>query len=75
MKHRRRRLGALAVAGALAAALLAPAGAAVAAPGATGDLVRSKEYWLDSYGIRNAWNTTKGAGVTIAIIDLSLIHI
>ena len=54
--------------------LLAPTGASVAtasvgAPRATGDTVRSKEYWLDSYGIRNAWSTTKGAGVTIAIID------
>jgi len=55
-------------------AVLAPAGAgmstaAAGAPRATGDLVRSKEYWLDSYGIRAAWNVTKGAGVTIAIID------
>jgi type VII secretion-associated serine protease mycosin len=58
----------------LAAVLLAPTGAVVTtaeagAPRATGDLVRSKEYWLDSYGIRSAWNVTKGAGVTIAIID------
>lgn len=75
MRHRRRRrLVVAAVAGALAAALLAPTGAVVTtaesgAPRATGDLVRSKEYWLDSYGIRSAWNVTKGAGVTIAIID------
>jgi len=79
MRHRaRRNLGAVAAAGALAAALLAPAfvGATPAitttsmgAPAATGDLVRSKEYWLDSYGIRSAWNVTKGAGVTIAIVD------
>ena len=67
-------MAAAAVAGALAAALLAPAGGglsttATAAPRATGDTVRSHEYWLDSYGIRAAWNTTKGAGVTIAIID------
>ena len=68
-RARRRGLGAAAVAGALAAALLAPAGAAVAVPSAASDTVRSKEYWLDSYGIRTAWNTTKGAGVTIAIID------
>ncbi|MGL4340186.1 MAG: S8 family serine peptidase, partial [Rhodoglobus sp.] len=27
------------------------------------------EYWLDDYGIRAAWATTQGAGVTIAIID------
>jgi len=61
----------------LAWALLAPAAAAAApmqpaAPRTTGDLVRSKEYWLDSYGIRSAWNVTKGAGVTIAIIDTGI---
>jgi type VII secretion-associated serine protease mycosin len=62
------------VAAVLAVAMLTPTGAGTApaaegAPRATGDLVRSKEYWLDSYGIRSAWNVTKGAGVTIAIID------
>ncbi|MEO9104209.1 MAG: S8 family serine peptidase, partial [Terrimesophilobacter sp.] len=30
---------------------------------------RDREYWLTQYGIATAWNTTKGAGVTIAIID------
>jgi len=69
VRHRALAVAAAAVAAVLAGALLAPAGAAVAAPRATGDLVRSKEYWLDSYGIRSAWNVTKGAGVTIAIID------
>ena len=77
MRSRRRRrvsAAAAAVAAALAVALLAPAGAVVTtaaagAPRATGDPVRGKEYWLDSYGIRSAWNITKGAGVTIAIID------
>ena len=33
------------------------------------DPVRDAEYWLDEYGIRAAWNTTRGAGVTIAVID------
>jgi type VII secretion-associated serine protease mycosin len=69
MRRRARASGAAAVAAVLAVALLAPGGVAVAAPRAAGDLVRSKEYWLDSYGIRSAWNVTKGAGVTIAIID------
>ena len=69
MKHRGRRVAAAAGAAARTVALLAPAGGAVATPRATGDTVRSKEYWLDSYGIRAAWNTTKGSGVTIAIID------
>jgi subtilisin family serine protease len=36
---------------------------------ATADPVRDDEYWLDTYGIRAAWATTQGAGVTIAIID------
>ena len=36
---------------------------------ASADAVRNDQYWLDSYGIRAAWATTQGAGVTIAIID------
>ena len=43
-------------------------GAAVA-PDAQADPVRAAEYWLDEYGIRDAWATTRGAGVRIAIID------
>ena len=35
----------------------------------TDDPVRAAEYWLDDYGIRDAWQTTRGAGVRIAIID------
>ena len=33
------------------------------------DGLRDAEYWLSEYGIRTAWNTTKGAGITIAVID------
>jgi subtilisin family serine protease len=33
------------------------------------DAVRDREYWLDDYGIRDAWAVTRGDGVTIAIID------
>jgi type VII secretion-associated serine protease mycosin len=33
------------------------------------DYIRDGEYWLDQYGIRKAWATTKGRGVTIAVID------
>jgi type VII secretion-associated serine protease mycosin len=33
------------------------------------DTVRDAQYWLDEYGIRTAWTTTQGAGVTIAVID------
>jgi len=56
-----RRLVALAVA---TAALLA-----LGAAPASADSIRNREYWLSEYTISQAWNTTKGAGVTIAIID------
>ncbi|NYE19813.1 S8 family peptidase [Microbacterium immunditiarum] len=36
------------------------------------DPVRAAEYWLDAYGIRRAWETTRGAGVRIAIIDTGI---
>lgn len=74
-RSRPRPLFRVVVVGVTAAALLAPAAGATAAPAAStartarSDLVRSKEYWLDNYGIRSAWKTTRGKGVTIAIID------
>jgi len=40
----------------------------IAAP-ASADSIRDKEYWLAGYGVSTAWKTTKGAGVTVAIID------
>lgn len=52
---------ALVVVGLVASA--APATASVT------DAVRDSQYWLDDYGIRDAWNVTRGAGVTIAVID------
>ncbi|MFK4761984.1 S8 family serine peptidase [Microbacterium sp. ZW T5_45] len=33
------------------------------------DPVRAAEYWLDAANIREAWNTTRGDGVRIAVID------
>ncbi|WBU39426.1 S8 family serine peptidase [Homoserinibacter sp. YIM 151385] len=39
------------------------------AASASADQVRDREYWLGEYGIREAWQTTRGAGVRIAIID------
>jgi subtilisin family serine protease len=47
----------------------APAHAAPASVGVAADAVRDREYWLDDYRIRDAWSVTRGAGVTIAIID------
>ena len=40
-----------------------------AAPPARADSVRDLEYWLSSYGVQQAWATTRGAGITIAVID------
>ncbi|WP_375383785.1 S8 family serine peptidase [uncultured Microbacterium sp.] len=36
------------------------------------DPVRAAEYWLDAYGIRAAWATSRGAGVRIAVIDTGI---
>lgn len=33
------------------------------------DQVRDLEYWLNDYGFSKAWETTKGAGVKVAVID------
>jgi type VII secretion-associated serine protease mycosin len=44
----------------------------VAGQSASADGLRDKEYWLSTYGISKAWNTTKGAGVTIAVIDTGI---
>jgi type VII secretion-associated serine protease mycosin len=51
------------------AILLAAASVLVAAQPAHADVIRDREYWLDDYGIRDAWTVTRGKGVTIAIID------
>ncbi len=53
----------------VAVAVLAATLAGGPAHAAPGDGVRDREYWLDDYGIRSAWSVTRGAGVTIAIID------
>src|SRR3546814_5343272 len=60
-----KRIAAAAAALVLAGSL---AGAAVVPEDPT-DPVRAGEYWLDQYGVREAWQTTRGAGVRIAVID------
>ncbi|WP_307806994.1 S8 family serine peptidase [Naasia sp. SYSU D00057] len=54
---------------ALAAAVCAAALLLAAPLPAHADTVRDLEYWLDDYGISDAWSTTRGAGVTVAVID------
>jgi type VII secretion-associated serine protease mycosin len=54
-----------AAAAVVAASVVALAGAAPA----SADIVRDYEYWLGDYGFTTAWNTSRGDGVTVAIID------
>jgi len=61
------RARALARVAATAAATLALLGLGVAP--ARADLVRDLEYWLTEYGFTTAWNTSRGAGVKVAVID------
>ncbi|MEO8095055.1 MAG: S8 family serine peptidase, partial [Pseudolysinimonas sp.] len=65
---------AIVAAGLVFGALLAPSTAVAqsSTPNQADDLVRSREYWLDDYGIRDAWATTQGKGITIAIIDTGI---
>ncbi len=60
------------IAAALAACLLATAPTAASAVTVNPDPVRAAEYWLADYGITDAWATTRGAGVRIAIIDTGI---
>lgn len=38
-------------------------------PPAHADQIRDYQYWLADYGFDDAWLTTQGAGVTVAVID------
>jgi subtilisin family serine protease len=69
----RRLLAAVAAAAAaLTLAVAPPAAAAQAPPPVEEDPVRAAEYWLADYGIEQAWQTTRGAGTTIAVIDTGI---
>lgn len=43
-----------------------------AVPTDPADPVRSAEYWLDAIGVKAAWQTTRGKGVRIAVIDTGI---
>lgn len=51
------------------ASVVATAIVVLSGPAAYADEVRDRQYWLQEYGISQAWDITRGAGVTIAIID------
>ena len=36
------------------------------------DPIRAKEYWLDGAKVREAWQITRGKGVTIAVLDTGI---
>jgi type VII secretion-associated serine protease mycosin len=66
----RRGLSAIAASAVALGVALSLSGAAVAPlPTLRTDSVRDREYWLADYGITTAWQTTRGEGVTIAVID------
>lgn len=68
-----RRLLAAVAASAVALTLFGAAPAAAVVPEApSDDPVREAEYWLEDYGIAKAWKTTRGEGVTIAVIDTGI---
>jgi type VII secretion-associated serine protease mycosin len=54
---------------ALSLALTVSGAALAPVPTLRTDSVRDRQYWLDDYGITTAWKTTRGEGVTIAVID------
>ncbi|MHA7263652.1 S8 family serine peptidase [Arthrobacter sp. TMN-37] len=60
----RRRLASRAAAAVLTAAVLL----GTAAP-ARADAIRDKQYWLQDYGVTEAWKSTQGEGVKVAVID------
>lgn len=64
-----RRLAASVALALLGGGLFAGAGAIATDEPVAATSIRDREYWLDEYGIRAAWSATRGAGVTIAIID------
>lgn len=43
-----------------------------AASPASADNIRDREYWLADYGVTAAWAATRGAGVTVAVIDTGI---
>ena len=65
-------LAAIAAAAAALTLVTAAPAAAVAPEAPEEDPVRAAQYWLADYGIDKAWETTRGKGVTIAVIDTGI---
>lgn len=74
MTHLRRVLALAMLAVVLTAAAPGPTPGGTPNPAATEEpTARERQYWLEDYGIAEAWETTRGAGVTIAIIDTGIV--
>jgi type VII secretion-associated serine protease mycosin len=41
---------------------------AISSP-ASADTIRDRQYWISDYGFNKVWDTTKGAGIKVAVID------
>ena len=65
MTQRRRARAARTIAAGLAASCVAVA----AAGPALADTVRNNEWWLSSLHVTQAWLSTKGTGVTVAVLS------
>ena len=61
------------VAKSLAAVAAATVIALAGATPAHADTVRDLEYWLADYGFTTAWNSSRGEGVTVAVIDTGVV--
>ncbi len=66
-RDKRRSAAALTLALSMTATLFT--GIATAPSAIAQDGIRERQYWLDEYGIRDAWKESTGAGVKVAIID------
>ncbi|MGC0422968.1 S8 family serine peptidase [Embleya sp. AB8] len=49
--------------------LTAFVGSGLLAPPAQADSVRARQWYLDSWKIDEAWQTTRGSGITVAVVD------
>ncbi|GAA1889373.1 hypothetical protein GCM10009715_39020 [Paeniglutamicibacter psychrophenolicus] len=67
MSQRLRRIAATAL-----TLVLGLTAALAVAPAALADPARDGEWWLKSSGITKAWEVSKGAGVTVAVIDTGI---
>ncbi|WP_309080437.1 S8 family serine peptidase [Zhihengliuella sp.] len=59
-------------AAAVVAVLVVAAGALLAGPAAVADQPREDQYWLEDYGITEAWTVSRGEGVKVAVIDTGI---